>query len=186
MPERNWPPEENCYCGGPEEIYPHRIGTGHYCRLEPTDTPPARRTKQDGDQARNLMSDWEATEARAKQLLADADMRIQVVQREINRGALGGLGSRISEFAAALVIVALDTFDEHLKQRPPNPIPNADYGSSWTELRGYVQQAARDGDHLNPDDLLAYLDELHRRALAPVKEWMEQVRGGDTTGELRG
>ena len=25
-------PEENCYCGGPEEIYPHRFGTGRYCK----------------------------------------------------------------------------------------------------------------------------------------------------------
>lgn len=25
-------PEGNCYCGGPEEIYPHRHGTGYYCR----------------------------------------------------------------------------------------------------------------------------------------------------------
>jgi hypothetical protein len=32
MNERAWPPSENCYCGGPEEIYPHRYGTGFYCR----------------------------------------------------------------------------------------------------------------------------------------------------------
>lgn len=25
-------PEGNCYCGGPEEIYPHRFGTGRHCR----------------------------------------------------------------------------------------------------------------------------------------------------------
>ncbi|MCW2898801.1 MAG: hypothetical protein JWO67_1066 [Streptosporangiaceae bacterium] len=50
MPDRStcwrWPPEENCYCGGPEEIYPHRVGTGRYCR--PTDTHPARPAEQDG------------------------------------------------------------------------------------------------------------------------------------------
>lgn len=23
--------EKNCYCGGPEEIYPHKLGTGRYC-----------------------------------------------------------------------------------------------------------------------------------------------------------
>jgi hypothetical protein len=27
-------PEGNCYCGGPEEIYPHRYGTGYYCKRE--------------------------------------------------------------------------------------------------------------------------------------------------------
>jgi hypothetical protein len=25
-------PSTNCYCGGPEEIYPHRCGTGRYCK----------------------------------------------------------------------------------------------------------------------------------------------------------
>lgn len=28
-----WPPSENCYCGGPEEIYAHRRGTRRHCRL---------------------------------------------------------------------------------------------------------------------------------------------------------
>ncbi|TDC30086.1 hypothetical protein E1211_24895 [Micromonospora sp. 15K316] len=27
-----WDPSHNCYCGGPEEIYPHRRGTGRHCR----------------------------------------------------------------------------------------------------------------------------------------------------------
>lgn len=40
-----------------------------------------------------------------------ADMRIQVVLREINQGALAGMGSQISEQAARLVITALDDFD---------------------------------------------------------------------------
>lgn len=32
---RRWPPEENCYCGGPEwTLYPHRRGTGLYCRRD--------------------------------------------------------------------------------------------------------------------------------------------------------
>lgn len=42
-----------------------------------------------------------------------ADMRVQVVLREINQGALEGFGyqSQISEYAARLVIAALDDFD---------------------------------------------------------------------------
>lgn len=32
QPAARWDPSENCYCGGPEEIYPHRRGTGQYCR----------------------------------------------------------------------------------------------------------------------------------------------------------
>lgn len=39
-------------------------------------------------------------------------MRIEVVRREINQGALAGLGSEISLYAARLVITALDSFDE--------------------------------------------------------------------------
>lgn len=42
-----------------------------------------------------------------------ADMRIQIVTREINQGALAGLGyqSQIGEYAARLIISALDDFD---------------------------------------------------------------------------
>jgi hypothetical protein len=43
---------------------------------------------------------------------ARADMRIEIVKREINQGALAGLGSKISDYAAQLVINALDTYDE--------------------------------------------------------------------------
>lgn len=43
---------------------------------------------------------------------ARADMRIEIVKREINQGALAGLGSEISDYAAQLVINALDTYDE--------------------------------------------------------------------------
>lgn len=32
VPVTTWPPSENCYCGGPGELYAHRHGTGHYCR----------------------------------------------------------------------------------------------------------------------------------------------------------
>jgi hypothetical protein len=58
--------------------------------------------------------------------------------------------------------------------------PSADYGSVWPELRGYVQQAASDGDMINPQDLLLYMDELRHKALAPAREWLnEHMRGGD-------
>jgi hypothetical protein len=55
--------------------------------------------------------------ARATVLLGNADLRIQVVRREINQGALAGLGSEISDYAAALVVAALDGVDEHLRNR---------------------------------------------------------------------
>lgn len=28
----SWLPGQNCYCGGPEEVYPHKKGTGLHCR----------------------------------------------------------------------------------------------------------------------------------------------------------
>ena len=34
-----WPPSENCYCGGPEEIYAHRYGTGRACRAKVKQQP---------------------------------------------------------------------------------------------------------------------------------------------------
>jgi hypothetical protein len=42
----------------------------------------------------------------------NADMRIEVVKREINQGALAGFGSAVTDFAASLVIAALDSYDQ--------------------------------------------------------------------------
>ena len=41
-----------------------------------------------------------------------ADMRIEVVKRELNQGALAAFDSRITDYAARLIISALDSFDE--------------------------------------------------------------------------
>ena len=46
-----------------------------------------------------------------------ADMRIEVVKRAINQGALAGMASEISDYAAWLVIDALDSFDADADQR---------------------------------------------------------------------
>ena len=53
----------------------------------------------------------------ARAAAAKADMRIQVVLREINQGALEGFSSEISEYAARLIIQALDDFDYQSLQR---------------------------------------------------------------------
>jgi hypothetical protein len=60
--------------------------------------------------------------------------------------------------------------------------PPADFGSVWPELRGYVQQAVEDGSQINPVDLLPYMDELKRRAMSPVRDWMNDVMKGGTDG----
>jgi hypothetical protein len=46
-----------------------------------------------------------------------ADMRIEVVKREISQGALAGFDVQISDYAARLVIAALDSFDAEVQQR---------------------------------------------------------------------
>jgi len=42
---------------------------------------------------------------------ATADMRIEVVKRELSQGALAGYGSAATDYAARLIIAALDSFD---------------------------------------------------------------------------
>lgn len=48
---------------------------------------------------------------------ARADMRIEVVKREINQGALAGMQSEITDYAARLIVAALDSFDEDAAKR---------------------------------------------------------------------
>jgi len=43
---------------------------------------------------------------------ARGDMRIEIVKRELNQGALAGLQSTVTGYAAGLVVAALDSFDE--------------------------------------------------------------------------
>lgn len=42
-----------------------------------------------------------------------ADMRIEVVKRELNQGALAGLGMEITDYAAHLILAALNSYDAH-------------------------------------------------------------------------
>jgi hypothetical protein len=60
--------------------------------------------------------------------------------------------------------------------------PSADFGAVWPELRGYVQEAVHDRGQINPQDLLAYLDELKHKAMAPVRDWMNGVAKSDRGG----
>lgn len=54
-------------------------------------------------------------------------------------------------------------------------VPRADYGSVWTELVGYVQEAVDDGGQIDPEHLAAYLRELRHKALAPAREWIDRI-----------
>ncbi|MFE3657241.1 hypothetical protein [Streptomyces sp. NPDC059165] len=60
----------------------------------------------------------------------------------------------------------------------PNAIPKAAYGAVWPELTGWVQAAHEDGEQIDPAQLLEYMRELRHRALAPVRDWMNNITGG--------
>ncbi|MEV7013335.1 hypothetical protein [Streptosporangium sp. NPDC051022] len=62
--------------------------------------------------------------------------------------------------------------------RQPKPIPGTNYSLAWAELKGYVREAVNDGRGIDPVDLLAYMDTLHRQALAPVRQWMQDLIEG--------
>ncbi|MFJ5804835.1 hypothetical protein [Streptomyces sp. NPDC093093] len=62
----------------------------------------------------------------------------------------------------------------------PAAIPQARYSDVWPELVGWVQAAQEDGEQIDPAQLLEYLGELKRRALAPVRQWMDEVRSAGT------
>jgi hypothetical protein len=48
--------------------------------------------------------------------MARGDMRIEIVKHELNQGALAGCGSTVTDYAARLVIAALDSFDSYCRE----------------------------------------------------------------------
>jgi hypothetical protein len=65
-------------------------------------------------------------------------------------------------------------------------VPDSAYPSAWAELTGYVRQACDDGKPIDAGELLGYLGELHRKALGPVRAWMQQVSGASVSRALAG
>ena len=61
-------------------------------------------------------------------------------------------------------------------RRPPEH-PGG-YAVAWAELRGYVAEAVEDGGTIDPAELLAYMDELKRQALAPTLQWIKEMGRG--------
>jgi|SRR5450755_443965 hypothetical protein len=53
--------------------------------------------------------------------------------------------------------------------------PKAEWGESWAELTGYVRQAREDGGMISPADLEKFLAELRRKALKPVREYLNRI-----------
>ncbi|MFF5451847.1 hypothetical protein ACFY40_11480 [Streptomyces sp. NPDC012950] len=59
----------------------------------------------------------------------------------------------------------------------PTAIPQARYADVWPELTGWVQAAQEDGEQIDPAQFLEYMRELKQRALAPVRQWVDETRG---------
>lgn len=57
-------------------------------------------------------------------------------------------------------------------------LPQADWSSAWTELTGYVADAAEAGEPIDASHLRSYMQELRSRAVAPVRAWLKARRGG--------
>lgn len=58
-------------------------------------------------------------------------------------------------------------------------VPTADWSGAWAELTGYVDGARLDGGTIDPALLADYLDELKRKALGPLRDWMQSVTSGE-------
>lgn len=54
---------------------------------------------------------WTCVPSHMPEFVGDDEMRREVVLREINQGALAGFDSRITDYAADLVLAALNRYD---------------------------------------------------------------------------
>lgn len=96
------------------------------------------------------------SDLKATELVAHGDMRIEVVKREINQGALGGMRSEITDHAAALVVVALDSYDDHITARAQEltrQLDNALFRIRW--IRDRLRDFAGDHQYVRGADLRA-------------------------------
>lgn len=85
-----------------------------------------------------------------------ADMRIEIVKRELNQGALAGLGRTITTYAAHLVVAALDNFDEDAVTRA--------FAKGFTTGATYQRRCAGLPD-VEADLYREWLDETRNAAL---------------------
>ncbi len=86
--------------------------------------------------------------------------------------AWADLGDRIQHaWAAAALALGIE-----------RDMPSPAYGAAWTELTGYVQAAIEDGAPIEPTALAAYMRELKRRALTPVRDWIKRTAEGTSSG----
>lgn len=106
---------------------------------------------------------WEvadATDWRVQRGKRGGDMRIEIVKREINQGALAGLGSEITDYAARLIVAALDSYDEHLEAEAFRR------GFETGELNAHLRLA-------DPDQSLRPVDEGRDIVLLACGHWIQ-------------
>lgn len=72
----------------------------------------------------------------------DQDLRREIVLREINEGALAGMPSRITQWAAQHVLDALSRYDAWAATNTPSDTPSDSAASVCTE-----RNACRDATH---------------------------------------
>lgn len=84
-------------------------------------------------------------------LAKTADMRIEVVKRELNQGALAGFQSSVTDYAARLVVAALDSFDaaalaaEHDRGVRDGKVLQTIFGSSLENLQAEFERGVAEG-----------------------------------------
>lgn len=83
---------------------------------------------------------------------AHADMRVEIVKRELNQGALAGFGSEVTDSAALMVIAALDSFDRDALRRARAE----GRAAAAADLRAFVEMKARSVKECPPETAEAF------------------------------
>lgn len=65
-------------------------------------------------------------------------------------------------------------------QDPQTPCPPAELDVAWTKLTGYIDESVADGRDFTALEIKQYMTELHREAIQPVRDWVEQMQRLDT------
>ncbi len=87
----------------------------------------------------------------AHRLAEAADMRIEIVKRELNQGALSGFESTVGDYAAGLVIAALDSFDaaalkaEYERGVRDGKVLQTIFGNSLENLQAEFERGVAEG-----------------------------------------
>jgi hypothetical protein len=68
---------------------------------------------------------WTCIPYHMADFVGDDELRREVVLRELNQGALAGMSSEVTEYAADLILAALNRYDAWKAARSDNPVCHA-------------------------------------------------------------